>query len=230
MQELAPDLWIKHFPLRLLGGEQGRVVTVIRLTSGRAAGRLIIHSTAPFGAGDVAEITALGTPGWLVDATLMHDTYAQAGRRAFADIPYLAPAGFAARAGVATQPLLPVPAEWGDEVRVLRLAGMPALQEHAFFHVPSRTLIVTDLIFNFEETTGWARFVHRWLMGVQHQPDMGRLFPLMIRDRKAFNESITELMRWDFNRIIVGHHKPIETDGRRLLREAMARKGLLRRD
>ncbi|PTY04490.1 hypothetical protein DB346_03380 [Verrucomicrobia bacterium LW23] len=230
MQAVAPNLWIKQFPLSMLGGHQGRVVTVIRLASGPAAGKLIIHSTGPFEAGDVAEITALGTPGWLVDSMLRHDTFAKEGRAAFPSIPYLAPEGFSREAGVETLPLLPAPAEWGSEVRVLRIAGMPGAEEHVFLHAPTRTLIVADLVFNFDDTGGWTGFFRRWLMGVKQHPDAARLFPLLIKDRYAYDTSITELMTWDFDRIIVGHNKPVETNGRELLREALERKGMLPRE
>jgi glyoxylase-like metal-dependent hydrolase (beta-lactamase superfamily II) len=222
MQAVAPNLWIKHYPFSLLGGRQGRVVTVIRL----ASGKLVIHSTAPFTPEDVMEIEALGTPIWLVDVMLHHDTFAKYGRGAFPRALYLAPHGFSA-AGVDTQPLLPIPSEWESELRVLLVDGMPSAQEHVFLHRPSRTLIVADLLFNFDAAPGWTGFFRRTLMGVKESPDCARLYPLLIKDRAAYDESIRELLSWDFDRIIVGHDQPVETNGKELLRQALARKKML---
>jgi hypothetical protein len=223
MQQLAPNLWLRHYPLSMLGGHHGRVVTIIRLDSGQ----LIIHSTAPFSHLDVAEIRSLGTPGWLVDSMLVHDTYATEGRTAFPDLPYLVPEGFPEAEKLRAQPLLPAPPEWSPEVEVLLIEGMPRAREHVFLHAPSRTLIVADLVFNFEEASGWTSFFRRVLMGVKEHPDSARLYPILIKDRPAYDRSIRALLAWDFDRIVVGHHVPILANGKALLKAALARKGML---
>jgi hypothetical protein len=223
MEAIADHLWIRRFPLSMLGGHQGRVVTVIRLGSDK----LIIHSTGPFTPGDVAEIEQLGTPAWLVDSMLRHDTFAKEGRAAFPRLPYLAPPGFSATAEVKAQPLLPAPPEWAPEVRVLEIAGMPKAREHVFLHAPSRTLIVADLAFHFLPSSGWTSFFRRALMGVKLEPDSARLFPLLIKDRAAYDRSIRELLSWDFDRIIVGHKEPVPAQGKERLRQALASKGML---
>ena len=97
------------------------MVTVIRLRSGE----LIIHSTGPFTQGDVAGIMRLGKPGWLLDVKLRHDTFTKQGQEAFPNIPFLAPDGFSELVGFSTEPLIPAPAAWGDELEVLRLEGVP---------------------------------------------------------------------------------------------------------
>jgi hypothetical protein len=43
----------------------------------------------------------------------------------------------------------------------------------------------------------------------------------MIRDQAAFARSIDELMRRDFDRLIVGHGEIIESGARERLREAL---------
>jgi hypothetical protein len=223
MQLIAPNLWIQSYPLSMLGGHQGRVCTVIRLGSGR----LIIHSTAPFTAADVAAIRALGEPGWLVDAMLRHDTFAHEGRIAFPDLPYLVPAGFPKMAELRAHPILPEPPEWSGEVEVLRIEGMPQVEEHVFLHVPSRTLIVADLVFNFAPATGWTSFMRRALMGVKEHPDAARLYPLQVKDREAYDRSIRQLFAWDFDNIITGHREPVLGDAKALLRGALARKKMM---
>ena len=89
MQQLAPGVWTIAYPLSVLGDEHGRVVTIL----GLASGKLIVHSTAPFSPEDVAAIHELGHPAWLVETSLIHDTFAKEGRAAFPDLPYLGPPG-----------------------------------------------------------------------------------------------------------------------------------------
>ena len=114
------------------------------LSCGLRDGRLVIHSTAPFQPEDVSAIGRFGQPGWLVEATLMHDTFARAGREAFPKLPYLAPAGFAQATGLTTRPLLPPPDEWKNEIDLLEIEGLRWPNEHVFFHRASRTAIVGD--------------------------------------------------------------------------------------
>jgi len=223
MHAIADNLWVKHYPLSLLGGHQGRVVTIIRL----ASGELIIHSTGPFTRADVGEISALGTPGWMADTMLRHDTFAKQGRTAFPNIPYLAPEGFSKLAHVDCAPLLPAPAAWAKEIRVLLIEGMPKVREHVFLHIPTRTLIVADLVFNFEPTSGWTSFMRGTLMSVKSHPDSARLYPMQIADRAAYDRSVRELLTWDFDRIIVGHNAVVETNGKAGLQQALANKGML---
>ena len=223
MQAVAQNLWIKEFPLNLLGGHQGRVVTIIRLSTGE----LIIHSTGPFTRTDITEINELGTPGWITDTMLRHDTFAKQGRAAFPNIPYLAPEGFAELAHIDCKPLLPIPASWAPEIKVLLIDGMPKVREYVFLHIPSRTLIVADLVFNFRATWGWTSFFRRTLMGVKSSPDSARLYPLQIHNRKAYDRSVRELLAWDFDRIIVGHNAVVETNGKEGLKKALVNKGML---
>ncbi len=222
MKALADNLWILVYPLPLLGADLKRVVTILRLRSGD----LVIHSTGPFTPDDAAAIRAVGRPGWLLDTMLRHDTFARLGRESFPGIPYLAPAGFSEQAGLPVGALVPAPAEWGDEVAVLRLDGVPSMEEHVVFHRPSRTLIVADLFFNFgPEAPGWTRFLMRLAVGAKHDPGMARSMRLTVKDKPALKRSLNAMMAWDFDRIIVGHGDVVETEGKRKAAEALRRVG-----
>jgi hypothetical protein len=219
VRQLAENLWLIQIPLRLLGTQIGRNVTVIRLP----AGQLIVHSTAPFPPALAQQIHALGTPGWLVEATLFHDTSTAVGRAAFPGWPLLAPHGFPAIAGE-TSPLSAPPPEWEGFIEVLPLAGMPRVNEHLLFHRPSRTLILADLMFNLGPLSPpWTRCFFRWMAGIRQYPGMSRFFRLCIRDRHAFATSITQMMAWDFDRVIFGHGTPIESGAKPILASALAR-------
>ena len=218
-QQLADDVVVMSFPLRFLGIEFGRNVTLLRLSDGR----VVIHSTAPFAETDVAAIRAFGEPAWLVDATLLHDTFAKEGSGAFRGLPYLAPIGFAEVSGVATQPLDAPPPDWASEIQVLRIEGTRKT-EHVFFHVRSRTLVVADLFFSFPaETRGWAHFFARRIMGLPPSLfGVSRFFRMLINDKDAFDRSIRRMLEWDFDRIVVAHREPLETGAKKAVEEALS--------
>lgn len=218
MLQIAANLWVIHHPLSVLGTNHGRTTTVMRLSNGK----LIVHSMAPFTAQDLAGIQAAGEPAWLVEAMLQHDTYAAKGKEHFPTLPFLGPPGFSEVVKFPVLSLLPPPEQWAGQIEVVRVQGAPKLEEHAFLHIASRTLIVADLVFNFPENEkGWDRFFHRHIAGFKRYPGMSRIFKWFVNDREAFRQSVREILELDFDRIIPGHGEIIETSGKEELRKAM---------
>ena len=223
MKALGPGAWVQSHPLVLAGADFGREVTVFRLEDGR----LVIHSTASFAAEDVAAIGSVGTPAFLLDATNFHDTAVVPAQAAFPDLPYFAPNRFPLRKRLPEIGTLEDAArEWGDELEMLELGGMPKIQEHVLFHPASRTLVVADLLFHLPDTMSrWTRGFLRVASGIREYPGMSRLFRLAIKDRDAFRRSLDQILDWDFERVVVGHGVPIETDASAAFREGLARGG-----
>ena len=156
MQQLTDNLWHLQYPLKFLGADMQRHVAVMRLSSGQ----VVVHSTGPFTTQDVADINAFGPVGWIMDVMLRHDTFSKEGHAAFPEATFLGPSGFSEVVGFPTTPLTPPPAEWGSEIEVLPVGGIPSVEESAVFHRPSRTLIVADLFFDPDpEASGWTHFL-----------------------------------------------------------------------
>src|SRR5437899_11724455 len=219
---IADDVMVMSFPWRTLGIDFRRNVTLLRL----ADGRVVVHSTAPFTEQDIAVIKRFGEPGWLVEATLMHDTFAKQGRAALPNITYLAPDGFAKATEVPTESLLPPPQEWDGEIDVFKIDGV-RMNEHALFHRRSRTLVVADLFFSFpEETSGWPRFFVRHLMRLPRLFGISSFYRgLIIQDKLAFERSMCALLNLDFEGLLVAPYEPIETEAKRMDEEAVANAG-----
>lgn len=223
MITLDKNLWLLTYPLNLLGVNLRRNVTLIRLSSGK----IVIHSTGPFPGEDVATILALGPVGWICEAMLRHDTFSKAGRTAFLDVPFLAPEGFGNNQDFVTHAIIPPPKEWSEELNAIELQGIPSMRETVFFHKPSRTLIVADLIFNFPYNEPlWSELMLKAAVGSQHYPGLSRAFKLSIKDEAAFQESISQMMTWDFDRVIVGHGDVIERDGKERVASVLSKAGL----
>ena len=221
MKPLAENLWLLRYPLKMLGADLHRNVAVMRLGSGE----LIIHSSGPFTPEDVAAINALGRPRWIMDVMARHDTFAREGRAAFPEAAYLAPEGFSETVGFPTQPLVNQP-EWGGEVEVLLLAGVPGMKEHVVLHRPSRTLIVADLMFNFgPDAPAWTHALMLGAVGVKHNPGMARSMRVTVKDKPALKASLAQMMTWDFDRLIVGHGDEIDAGAKARVAEALQRVG-----
>lgn len=193
LTKVTENVWVMRYPLNVMGTHVGRTVTLLRV----GAGDLVVHSTAPFTKADKVEIEKVGKPQWLIEATLLHDTYAKEGQGALPEVPYYP----ADKLGG-----LKIP-----DIEILELRGMPRVREHAMYHVPSRSLIVADLLFNWGPgATGWEGFVRRRFMGIAEWPGMSKFFKFCIKDREAFKESLHTVLAWPFERVIVGHGEIIE--------------------
>jgi hypothetical protein len=217
-RQIAEDVAVMSFPWRVFGIDFKRNVTLLRLDDGR----VVIHSTAPFEHEDVVAIRQFGDPAWLLEATLLHDTFAKKGRAAFSEMPYLAPAGFARVSGVAAQPIGSGPSDWVGEIDVLRIDGTKK-GEHAFLHRRSRTLVVADLFFSFPpQTKGWPRFFARSVMGLPPSLfGVSRFFRFLISDEEAFRRSTAHMLEWDFERVVVGHAEPLTMNAHEMVCEAL---------
>jgi hypothetical protein len=218
-QQIAADVLLMSFPWRTLGIDFRRNVTSLRLSDGR----VVVHSTAKFAEDDIAAIRCFGEPTWLVEATLMHDTFAKEGRAAFSNIPYLAPEGFTKSSGVAAERLDSPPTAWAGEIEVLKIEGC-RMNEHALFHRRSRTLVVADLFFSFpDDIQGWSRFFVQTIMRLPRFFGISFFYrSLIIRDRAAFQRSMNALLALDFKRLVVAHWKPLEVEAKRAVEQALA--------
>jgi len=115
------------------------------------------------------------------------------------------------------------PPQWADDIAQLPFLGSSVMTETVFFHRASRTLILADLIENFEpakfSSHFWAQ-VMKW--GGIAEPD-GKTPPdwrATFRNRAAARESLAQILAWQPEKIILAHGRCYETNGTAELRRA----------
>jgi hypothetical protein len=89
-------------------------------------------------------------------------------------------------------------------VDVLRIEGDPAADEFAFFHRTSRTLVVTDLVFNVRWPRGFVVNVVLFLEGCQGRLAQSPAWRFMIKDR-ARRASAERFLAPSFETLVVAH-------------------------
>ncbi|SCX84158.1 hypothetical protein SAMN05216420_10168 [Nitrosospira sp. Nl5] len=112
---------------------------------------------------------------------------------------------------------------WDAEISTLPVAGS-YMTEVEFFHYASRTLILTDLIVNFEPRKINSLIV-RWLtrLGGVQDPDgqMRRDMRLTFsRQRPQLQAAIKKMIAWNPERVILAHGRWYEKNGTDELRRA----------
>ena len=222
----AHDLWTIAQPFRVGGFlEIGLHTTVIRLKSGELA----LHSPASLSESDVSKIATLGEVSLILGPNLMHHLFIGAAQKHFPKARLVAPARLATKRAdlkidvpVAASDMAAVQSGLTDVAQnlvPLPVEGMPGLDEIAWVHTPSRTLILSDLAFNLRPPAPFATRAFMALNGGFDRFGPTRIARRMIHDSKKTRSSLDRILEQDFSRVIVGHGEVFEGDGRAALRE-----------
>ena len=216
----APSLWSCEYPLAWQGGLIPIPVrmTVIRL----ADGQLILHSPAPITRDLRDELDALGPVGFIV-VPEAHGRFAGEAARAYPSARLLAAPGAPSRRrtvrfhdSLADDP----PAAWAGQVESRLVQGF-RLHEVVLFHRPSRTLVITDLCFNIQRAPSRVARLFFRANGMWQYFGPSRLIRhLTVSDRADFEQSLEQVLQWDFERVVPGHGDVLEHGGRAALRAA----------
>ncbi|MGB1261084.1 MAG: hypothetical protein ACPG6P_13650 [Akkermansiaceae bacterium] len=209
-------------PLNLLGASFGRRMVVLQ----SSRGNVMLHS--PFVLeGEILEtVNQLGPVTEVVVPTVFHDTFLNEVQQKYSSANYLVADGaerlIKAKQGSENIGKLAL-SEWAGDLTVIPIEGMPKVNEYAFIHHPSRSLLVSDLIFNIEGLHGAWRKTMASLLGFSSAPGPSRLFRAMIKDKDAFRGSLEEILTHDFDQIITSHFNVISADGPRVIEQVLNR-------
>jgi hypothetical protein len=228
LKPVADNIWLVDGPAIRFGPGCFKMPFPSRMTVVRVgAADLFIHSPTALTPGLRAELSVLGRPRWLVGPNRLHYWWLPEWHRAYPDAEvHLAP-GIRERAGrhidFSTTILNGADHHpWRDALETLPITSR-YMTEVVFFHRASRTLILTDLIENFEaEKLGRAG---RWLtrLGGARHPDgqMPRDMRLTFIGRRAdLKEALETLLGWNPERVILAHGRWYVRDGAAELRRA----------
>lgn len=219
-KKIAPDVWIVDGPhIKFYGVPFPTRMTIIRL---KGAG-LWVHSPIRMSDEVLKQVQALGVVEHLVAPNWIH--YASVGvwATAFPNAVTWGSPGVAERAKSRGVPIridhtfgpdtLP---PWQDEIEWLHIQGSTTHQEVVFFHAETKTLVLTDLIENFEKTqvSFWLWPFLRLTGNVDPDGkmpfDMAKTFK---NGRAELRNSVLHMLSWAPERIIIAHGRWYEKNG-----------------
>jgi Domain of unknown function (DUF4336) len=231
LKPVGEDLWMVDGPvvrMAYFGGSfpfPTRMV-VVRLESGD----LFLWSPIEPDGGLRSRIDALGPVRHLVSPNKIHYAHIGVWQRAYPEATAWASSGVRERA--ASQRIdvsfdaelgdLPDPA-WSDDLDQLVFRGSRVLEEVVFFHRKTRTVILADLIENFEpEKVGG---IYGRLVRLAGAADPDGKMPLDMRltflgRKDEARASFDRMLVWEPMRVIMAHGRPYHQDGAAELRRA----------
>lgn len=210
----AERFWIYEEPLRFLGFEIGRIMSVIQLSSGG----LFIQSPSELTDELESALNELGEVRFVAPTSKLHGhLYMEQYREIYPNAELLAAPGLDGRRPdlVFDQLLGDIPdPRWAPDIDQIAILGNRWLTEIAFFHRPSRTVILGDFGYHIGESSPLKTRVMARIAGVYKQVGCTVDYRLAIRNNETFRRSIQDVLAWDFDRVIPGHGEIIEADGK----------------
>ncbi len=231
LKPVAENIWIVDGPIIHMQMYRLHVpfttrMTVIRLNNGD----LFLHSPTKLEPGLQEEVEALGNIKHLVSPNKIHYAHVLTWGEAYPQAIKWASPGVRERAksvGLAVQFDRELAEEayppWAGEIDQLVFRGSSFMEEYVFFHKASRTLILTDMIENFEAEKvgrGWRLLIR--LAGSMH-PDGKAPYDLRMtfrgREEQA-RAAVRQMLAWQPERVLLAHGRWYSRDGVAELRRA----------
>ncbi len=188
-------------------------------------GGVALISPVPIDDETAARVEALGPVRFLVAPNLYHHLYLGDAAKRWPDATVLAPRGLRAK-----RPDLSIGGDLEDglpealvrSVEVVRVDGAPSIDEHVFFHRATRTLVVTDLVFDLTRPEGLVAHVALFLMGCHGKLAQSRAWRFMVKDRAAAAASAAKIVALDAKVLVVAHGDVVTDDAAARLAAALA--------
>lgn len=223
LEQIDRDLWVAQQPLKFLGLEVGTRMTVVRL----ADDALILISPIAMDSELQHQLNALGQVAFLVAPNLFHYLYLEAAKNLYPHAKIIAPPGLSEK-----QPSLTIDIvlskdslDFYGELEHHLLSGfqsfvppkITAVNETVFYHLPSQTLIITDLAYNFDRSFPLITQLATRVLGSYGALKPSWLEKIAVEDKQLLKRSLERILQWDFQRIIMAHGRILDANAKQQL-------------
>ena len=211
LEAIGPDIWTHEAQFHV-----GRLHIPHRVTIMRCATGIVVHSPSNPDQPLLDEIKALGPLDAAIFPSWWHDLYL----REWSSITprlFVAPDLCGASMRMTNAAILTEQNIW-PEFDQRSVDGLGVwLNEFVFFHRPSRSLIVADLVVNVDADLPLLTRTFFGLMGAYPGPKVPWFYRAVARNRQHLRERLQSVLDLDFERIIVGHGQIAGSEGRAAL-------------
>ena len=231
LKQIGEDIWLVDGPIVKMSMYGTKIpfptrMTIVRLNNGD----LWCHSPIELTSELKAKVDSLGTVRHLISPNKIHYAHIGTWAKAYPDAIAWASPGVRDRA---VQQKIEVnfnadleneaPLDWKGDLEQLIFKGSRFMDEVVFFHRKSSTLIVADLIENFQLNKVSKKL--GWLMKLTGISDPDGKMPLDLRvtfwgHKEQSRECLQRIFEWSPEKIILAHGRWYENNGTAELRRA----------
>ncbi len=221
---VAGQIWILEYPVRFAGMDLFGRTTIIRLDNGD----LIIHDPCAITENVKSQIDDLGIVKYIVVPGTYHHLYVADFQAFYPDAEtFLCPGLETKRPDLKFDWMLGNRADtrWAGVLEQVLIQGTKHITEVAFFHKPSDTLILVDLLENIGDDYQhqarlllklYWKFIYRMLNKPKSAPE----YQLGWGNKRIVKAGLEKILSWDAKRLILSHGQNLEGDVNQVLRKA----------
>lgn len=112
---------------------------------------------------------------------------------------------------------------WESDVDMIMVkAKAPMVEEAIFFHRKAKTVVITDLLFNFQKFDRWGDMVLAKLNGGYKKLTMTRVGKTVFTDKRSLHTAASHILSWNPKNLVVGHGDVILNTAATALKEPLS--------
>ena len=224
MEQFGVELWLSDGPI-VTGAAGFRFPTrmaVIRLPD---QGGLWVLSPVALTQNLRRAVDALGPVRHIIAPNSLHHTFLADWATCYPNaVVHAAPGLHEQDAGTSIHSTLgdlPDPA-WAGTIDQVVVSGNRITTEVVFFHRPSATVLVTDLVQQIPQGwyRGWRAVVARLDLMTAPVPSVPRKFRMATKDKAASQDAVRRILEWPAESLVMAHGTPLRSGGKEALRHA----------
>ena len=228
LKEYVKDqIWILEYPVRFAGMDIFGRTTIIRLENGD----LIVHDPCKIDDSTKEEIDELGKVKYIIAPGSYHYLFVTDFQKKYPDAETsLCPGLERKRPDIKFDWILGNKPDhrWEDAIEQVLVQGTKIIWEVAFYHKPSKTLILVDLLENigddYQHEAGlllqfwWKAILRMW-----NNPKPAPEYQMGWGNKKIVKIALEKILSWDARRVIIAHGVNIEEQVNETLAKAWKR-------
>ena len=224
---IKDQIWILEYPVRFAGMDIFGRTTIIRLENGD----LIVHDPCKIDDSTKKEIDEIGKVKYIVAPGSYHYLFVTDFQKKYPNAETFICSGLERkRPEIKFDWILGNKPDhrWGDTFDQVLVQGTKIIWEVAFYHKPSRTLILVDLLENIgddykHEAGLLLQFWWKAVLRMWNNPKPAPEYQMGWGNKEIVKIALEKILSWDAKRVIISHGENIEEKVNETLAKAWKR-------
>jgi hypothetical protein len=216
VEYIKDQIWILEYPIRFAGLNLFGRMTIVKLDNGN----LFIHDPCEMSDLVRREIDAIGEVNYIVAPGSYHHLFVTDFQQKYPNAEtFLCPGLERKRPDIKFEWILGNKPDqrWANVFDQVVIQGTKYMWEVAFFHKPSKTLILVDLLENIGDdfkhpTSLYLRFWWKVVYRMWNNPKAAPEYQMGWGKKDIVKEGLNKILSWKAERVILAHGELIERD------------------
>ena len=224
LEYVKSQIWIVEYPVRYGAIDLFGRMTIVKL----ASGELIIHDPCDIDESLMHEINAIGEVKYIIAPGSFHHLFVRQFQQKYPNAEtFVCPGLERKRPDIKFEWILGNKPDhrWEGGLEQVLVQGPRIIWEVAFFHKPSKTLILVDLLENIGDdyqhpASLYLQFWWKLIFRMWNRPKAAPEYQMAWGRKDVVRQSLEKIIAWQADRVILAHGELIEGNVTQILRTA----------